>query len=273
MFRKITMIDKNILTNASIANPEEVVGDLVIVDVPLFIRLLEYAREDASNDVDLHFVAQKIIGMLIEENNEPLTMEDYNEIVGKETVLTEKSLKYRMDSRTLWSRFAWSLLNYSIALNSEIDGKEQAEARIYSHADRLGQFVLPYYGSENALALAAALTKFAKIGVKVMQDLKAGIPLNGTKELWDASVAEISGFLSALNPEAWPAPAVKSYFDTLISLWIDSIAARDVKNWAANEIAMDSIDKLVTTGDTNLVSLADVFSEGVISHHPNMFKD
>jgi hypothetical protein len=28
--------------------------DTITVDVPLFIRLLEYAREDAKTDMDLH---------------------------------------------------------------------------------------------------------------------------------------------------------------------------------------------------------------------------
>jgi hypothetical protein len=31
--------------------------DIIKLDVPLFIRLLEYAREDAKSDMDLHKVA------------------------------------------------------------------------------------------------------------------------------------------------------------------------------------------------------------------------
>lgn len=34
-------------------------SDKITVDVPLFIRLLEYAREDAQTDMDLHNVAEK----------------------------------------------------------------------------------------------------------------------------------------------------------------------------------------------------------------------
>ena len=53
--------------------------DKITVDVPLFIRLLEYAREDAKTDMDLHNVTENII-KLSEEGN-TLTMEDYNKIV------------------------------------------------------------------------------------------------------------------------------------------------------------------------------------------------
>ena len=35
--------------------------DTITVDVPLFIRLLEYAREDAQTDMDLHDLADRAI--------------------------------------------------------------------------------------------------------------------------------------------------------------------------------------------------------------------
>ena len=38
-------------------------ADKITVDVPLFIRLLEYAREDAKTDMDLHKVAENILSM------------------------------------------------------------------------------------------------------------------------------------------------------------------------------------------------------------------
>lgn len=267
MFRTITVIDKAdfIQPEVEVENEE----DKITVDVPLLIRLLEYAREDVKDDVTLHNVATRMIEL--SEKGDYLTMEHYAKIVGKPTIMTEKTMDFRMDSRTLWSRFAWSLLNYSIALNSDIDGKEQAEARIYSHAAKIGNFVEPYYGKDNATAVASALTEFGRLGVMVMQDLKAGKPLDGTKALWDANINDIATFLSSLNPEYWPYEAVKSYFDTLVTLWIDSIRSRNERNWAANETAIDNIDKLVTTGNGVSSSLADVFSSGILMQQPEKF--
>jgi hypothetical protein len=37
--------------------------DIITVDVPLFIRLLEYAREDAQTDMDLHDLTDNIISL------------------------------------------------------------------------------------------------------------------------------------------------------------------------------------------------------------------
>jgi hypothetical protein len=53
--------------------------DIITVDVPLFIRLLEYAREDAQTDMDLHDVAENIIRL--SETGKTLSMNDYDTIV------------------------------------------------------------------------------------------------------------------------------------------------------------------------------------------------
>ena len=49
--------------------------DTIKLDVPLFIRLLEYAREDAKSDMDLHELADNIIEMSSE--GRVLSMDDY----------------------------------------------------------------------------------------------------------------------------------------------------------------------------------------------------
>ena len=55
--------------------------DRVSMDVPLLIRIMEYAREDAKTDMDLHHVADKIIELSID--GKVLTMDDYESIVAK----------------------------------------------------------------------------------------------------------------------------------------------------------------------------------------------
>ena len=56
-------------------NPE----DVIHLDVPLFIRLLEFAREDAQADVDLHFLADNAIRLSAE--GQVLNMDHYNNLV------------------------------------------------------------------------------------------------------------------------------------------------------------------------------------------------
>lgn len=53
--------------------------DTVTVDVPLLLRLLEYAKEDAKTDMDLHHVTERLIAL--SKSTQTLTMQDYANIV------------------------------------------------------------------------------------------------------------------------------------------------------------------------------------------------
>jgi hypothetical protein len=54
-------------------------ADKIIVDVPLFIRLLEFAREDAKTDMDLHKITENAVAL--SETGKTLTMAQYDSIV------------------------------------------------------------------------------------------------------------------------------------------------------------------------------------------------
>lgn len=60
---------------AQTANPR----DEVTLDIPLLIRLLEYSREDAKTDMDLHSLADNMINL--SPDGATLTMADYEELV------------------------------------------------------------------------------------------------------------------------------------------------------------------------------------------------
>jgi hypothetical protein len=61
--------------------------DKLTIDVPLFIRLLEYAKEDAKTDMDLHKATEKALAL--SETGKILTMDDYDTIV-KQDELQER---------------------------------------------------------------------------------------------------------------------------------------------------------------------------------------
>ena len=72
---------------------EEDAVDTITMDIPLFLRMLEYSREDASQDMDLHDVTEKANTLGKERGT--LTMDDYDAIIGavEEIKLTEVNLK------------------------------------------------------------------------------------------------------------------------------------------------------------------------------------
>jgi hypothetical protein len=53
--------------------------DTITVDVPLFIRLLEFAREDSKSDLDLHVITENAVAL--SQGGHTLTMDNYNDVV------------------------------------------------------------------------------------------------------------------------------------------------------------------------------------------------
>ncbi len=53
-------------------------ADIVQLDVPLFIRLLELAREEIKGDADIHDLAQRAIEL---SKNGPVDMSQYDDLV------------------------------------------------------------------------------------------------------------------------------------------------------------------------------------------------
>lgn len=69
-------------TAAPVAAPEEPANppDIIKMDVPLFIRTLEYAKENAKTDQELHQLTERAAAMSRER---ALTMEDYEALVAE----------------------------------------------------------------------------------------------------------------------------------------------------------------------------------------------
>jgi hypothetical protein len=70
--------------------------DIVTLDVPLFIRMLEYAKEEAADDMDLHELATKTIAL--SKQRGILSMEDYDTLIPPtDGEIQEDVRKYRQE--------------------------------------------------------------------------------------------------------------------------------------------------------------------------------
>lgn len=65
--------------------------DTVILDVPLFIRLLEYAKEDAKSDLDLHKLTENVTNLCKDKNM--LVMDDYEKLTNVKIEKSESTVK------------------------------------------------------------------------------------------------------------------------------------------------------------------------------------
>lgn len=69
-------------SNSLLRATQENEEDVVKLNIPLVIRLLEFAREDATEDADLHLVVENLIEL--SADGSVLEMEDYEDIVDLE---------------------------------------------------------------------------------------------------------------------------------------------------------------------------------------------
>ena len=83
---KASNINRDDIKRLNEAQEEDAV-DTITMDIPLFLRMLEYSREDASQDMDLHDVTEK--ANLLGKERGILSMEDYDEIVGAAEEINE----------------------------------------------------------------------------------------------------------------------------------------------------------------------------------------
>lgn len=66
------------IVNISVNGDKYFTMDIIKIDVPAFIRLIELAREDVKNDADLHDLAEIVTRI---SQKEVVTMKHYKQIV------------------------------------------------------------------------------------------------------------------------------------------------------------------------------------------------
>ena len=84
MYKKTTTVEEFFdtvpqqMNNVRMPHPKAL-KPVLRVDVPLMIRLLEYAREDATTDMELHAIVERMMELC--EYGEVLEMDDYDSLI------------------------------------------------------------------------------------------------------------------------------------------------------------------------------------------------
>ena len=193
-------------------------------------------------------------------------------------VMTETTMLFRMDSRSAWQKWAYSLMNYAVSLNGNLPGTDQVKGRMHKNAVALGDYLIPYYGMTAGRAVATALIAIDDIGMHFVEAIKSKQPTDEIVKSWEPFVKDIAKLFNELNPSQWPTSLIEDIFSNLVKAWQDQLVARAAGNIIDDEIAIDYIGKLVITGVPDHVkhgysSLADVFSRGIIAQFPTMFTE
>jgi len=191
-------------------------------------------------------------------------------------VINEKTLIFRMDSRTLWTKYALGLVNYTVSSVADLSTTPSVEERLTKSATLIGDYFIPYYGIRAGSDIGKLLTDIFENGVQVVEVLKSQGDIVPLQIKWAAQTTALAELFNKLNPGQYPVTLIEEMLQALTRLWTDNINARITKNIILNASSIDGINKLVITGIANHVnkgyqSLADVLSRGVIAQYPLSF--
>jgi hypothetical protein len=101
--------------------------DKVKIDIPLFIRLLEYAREDAKSDMDLHNVAERAIELSV--SSRTLTMDDYNTLVNGQ-MNEDTDIGHTDDEPDMLKADVYRISEYAGDLYKMLDGLDKMSEEV-----------------------------------------------------------------------------------------------------------------------------------------------
>ena len=191
-------------------------------------------------------------------------------------VINEKTLIFRMDSRTLWTKYALGLVNYAVSSVAALTTTSSVEERLTKSATLIGDYFVPYYGIRAGSDIGKLLTDIFETGVEVVEVSKKKGDIVPLQIKWAEQTRALAELFNKLNPGQYPVSLLEEMLQALTKLWTDNINARITKNIILNAESIDGINKLVITGIANHVnkgyqSLADVLSRGVIAQYPLSF--
>jgi len=191
--------------------------------------------------------------------------------------LNENTMLFRMNCRTAWTRWAYSLMNYAVSLNGNLPGTDQVKGRMHKNAVAIGDMLIPYYGPTSARLVGTSLIAVDDIGMHYVEALKKGEPTEEIVASWVPFVDDFAQVMHELNPNNWPTTLITDIMLALVQAWQDQLTARANGDFTADEIAIELISKLIITGipdhGKGYDSLADIFSRGIIAQFPSMFQE
>lgn len=191
-------------------------------------------------------------------------------------VINEATMTFRMNSRTLWTKYALGLVNFAVSDVADLPTTASVEERMYKSSTLLGDFFVPYYGIRAGSDIGKLLTDIFKNGTDLVAAVKQQKDIVPYQIKWAEQTKALAELFNKLNPGQYPVSLLQEMLDALTKLWTDNIIARYTNNIILNAESIDGINKLVITGIANHVnkgyqSLADVLSRGVIAQYPMSF--
>ncbi len=165
----------------------------------------------------------------------------------------------------LWTDHVIWTRQYLIAAVDDRPEVEVAATRLLKNQEDIGEAIVPYYGEDAGARLTELLKQHILIAVDLVAAAKAGNEEDFAShdQRWTANAAEIASFLGSAN-SFWPEKVVVDLLSLHLSPTKDEAVARLQNDYQKDAEIFDQIL-------TEILTLADALSEGIVKQFPEKF--
>jgi hypothetical protein len=183
----------------------------------------------------------------------------------KETGMNDVTFSLTRAMERLWTDHVIWTRQYVIAAVDDRPEVEVAATRLLKNQEDIGEAIVPFYGKD----AGAQMTELLKQHILIAVDLVAAAKTGNEEEFgiqdrkWTENAAAIASFLGNANPN-WPEKVVVDLLSLHLSLTKDEAVARLQKDYQKDAETFDQIL-------TEILTLADALSEGIVKQFPEKF--
>jgi hypothetical protein len=173
---------------------------------------------------------------------------------------------FKAGMRKLWTDHIVWTRQYITSAVADMPDASAAAGRLLKNQEHIGTAIAPFYGKAGGDALTALLKQHIMIAVDLVAAAKANDTTRFGEEdrKWTKNAEEIATFLSGANPN-WGKADLVDLLGQHLALTKAETVARLTKKWEEDIKAFDDIF-------TEILTLADALSDGIIKQFPNMFQ-
>jgi hypothetical protein len=178
-----------------------------------------------------------------------------------ETVEFKSAMRMLWEDHIIWTR------QFIVSDLAGLPDAGFAAQRLLKNQEDIGNAIKPFYGEAAGNQLTALLQDHILIAVDLLAAAKASDTqaFEKANTAWYANADQIAAFLAAANPEEWKQDEMQQMMPEHLDLTLEEATARLTGNWEADIAAYDNIH-------TQILSMADMLSEGIINQFPKEFK-
>jgi hypothetical protein len=136
--------------------------------------------------------------------------------------------------------------------------------RLLRNQADIGDALRPFYGDAAADQVTALLREHILTAAQLIAAAKAGDPTDVIAAAWYRNADEIAAALNGLEPRRWPLAEMQAHMKDHLDLTLAEAVARLQGRYADDIAAYDAVH-------TQILSMADMLSDGIIASFPSRF--